>query len=189
MGIMRFLRTLSSFSAAWVIYILTNPFNWNIDDKSIVFCSVMIFIVFYFLSTWISRQYENIDPLRYETLIICEVQPAEQEILPIYIGLFVILLSINFLSVILQLFIIVLLFLVWWRFLEQSYYFNIFWIIRYRLYKVRDCSGNIYSIYMRENDSKKNPNKEIIESKKLVRINNFTFILIGELNDNSTLQK
>ena len=119
MGIMRLFRTVSSFSAACVIYILTNPFNWNISDESIILCSCGIFIIFFLLSCWISRDYEKLNPKDRDTLKICEIQPAEQEILPIYIGLFVILLSINFLSLRLQLFIIILLFLVWWRFLEQ----------------------------------------------------------------------
>lgn len=187
MGIMRLFRTVSSFSAACVIYILTNPFNWNIADESIILCSCGIFIIFFLLSCWISRDYEKLNPKDRDTLKICEIQPAEQEILPIYIGLFVILLSINFLSLRLQLFIIILLFLVWCRFLEQSYYFNIFWIIRYRLYKVKDCNGNMYNIYIRDNDLKIEPNQEVLGLKNLVRINNFTFILIGRVHDNSTM--
>ncbi len=187
MGIMRFIRTVSSFSAACVIYILTNPFKWSIGDESIILCSCGTFIIFFLLSCWISRQYEKINPKDYDTLKISEIQPTEQEILPIYVGLFVILLSINSLSLILQLFIIILLFLVWWRFLEQSYYFNIFWIIRYRLYKVKDCNGNMYNIYIKDNDLKMDPNQEELYLKKLVRINNFTFILIGRVHDNSTM--
>lgn len=187
MGIMRIFRTISSFSAAYVIYILTNPFHWNISDESMILCSCGIFIIFFLISCWISRYYEKINPRYRDTLKICEIQPAEQEILPIYVGLFVILLSINSLSLILQLFIIILLFLLWLCFLEQSYYFNIFWIIRYRLYKVKDCNGNMYYVYIRDDDLKMDPNQDELGLKNLVRINNFTFILIGRVNDNSTM--
>ena len=112
-----------------------------------------------------------------DTLVIQEIQPMEQDIIPIYIGLFVIMLNIGNLSVFVQYLLIFILFVIWWRFLEQSYYFNIFWLIKYRLYKVKDLNGNVYSVYTKRCDIKliDSNNREKL---KLVRISNFSFIEI-----------
>ena len=45
----------------------------------------------------------------------------------------------------------------------------------------------MYNIYIRDNDLKIEPNQEVLGLKNLVRINNFTFILIGRVHDNSTM--
>ena len=45
----------------------------------------------------------------------------------------------------------------------------------------------MYYVYIRDDDLKMDPNQDELGLKNLVRINNFTFILIGRVNDNSTM--
>lgn len=172
----RFFLSLSSFSAGGILYFFTNPFQlifeyyWLMIVGAIIILSVFALCLDFFYC-------RNCD--EYDTLIIQEIQPMEQDIIPIYIGLFVIMLNIGNLSIDLQILLILILFTIWWKLLEQSYYFNIFWLTKYRLYKVKDKEGNIYSIYTKRKDLKLTRVKSE-ENFNLVRINNFSFIEIEE---------
>ena len=137
------------------------------------------FFIFLFGALGLESCYRNFYQGENDTLIVQEVQPMEQDIIPIYIGLFVIMLNIGDLSIDLQILLILVLFTIWWKLLEQSYYFNIFWLTKYRLYKVKDSEGNIYSIYTKRKDLKLTRVKSE-ENFNLVRINNFSFIEIEE---------
>lgn len=170
----RFFLSLSSFSAGIILYLLTNPLNLLIEYSYLIVIVIIILIVLTFVLEFFCRKNYDDEP---DTLVIQEIQPMEQDIIPIYIGLFVIMLNIGNLSVFVQYLLIFILFVIWWRFLEQSYYFNIFWLIKYRLYKVKDLNGNVYSVYTKRCDFKliDSNNREKL---KLVRISNFSFIEI-----------
>ncbi len=168
----RFFLSLSSFSAGGILYLFTNPFHLLVEYCWLMIVGAIIILPLFALCLCFFYC-RNCD--EYDTLIIQEIQPMEQDIIPIYIGLFVIVLNIGALSIFLQYLLIFILFVIWWRFLEQSYYFNIFWLIKYRLYKVKDLNGNVYSVYTKRGDIKLiDSNHE--ENLKLVRISNFSFI-------------
>ena len=113
-----------------------------------------------------------------------EIQPVEQELIPTYMGLFIILISLGELDIIMQGILISLLFIIWFFLLERSYYFNLIWLFKLRYYKVKDKYGNTYLIYSSKKDLKKNfSTGEVVCFKKLVKINNFTFIDMGSDSD------
>lgn len=173
----RFLLSLSSFSAGGILYLFTNPLNLSLEYYWLIV--LVSFFIFLFGALGLESCYRNFYQGENDTLIVQEVQPMEQDIIPIYIGLFVIMLNIGDLSIDLQILLILVLFTIWWKLLEQSYYFNIFWLTKYRLYKVKDSEGNIYSIYTKRKDLKLTRVKSE-ENFNLVRINNFSFIEIEE---------
>ena len=157
----RFLLSLSSFSAGGILYLFTNPLNLSLEYYWLIV--LVVFFIFLFGALCLESCYRNFYQRENDTLIVQEIQPMEQDIIPIYIGLFVIM----------------VLFTIWWKLLEQSYYFNIFWLTKYRLYKVKDKEGNIYSIYTKRKDLKLTRVRSE-ENFNLVRINNFSFIEIEE---------
>ena len=106
-----------------------------------------------------------------DTAQVESIQPVESEIIPTYLGLFVIMLGLGELTFLYQIVVIVLIFLIWWILMERSYYFNLIWLLSYRYYRVTDKNGNVFIIY-----SKKKDVKETGTIKGLVRINNFTFL-------------
>ena len=109
-----------------------------------------------------------------DTAQVESIQPVENEIIPTYLGLFVIMLGLGELTFLYQIVVIVLIFLIWWILMERSYYFNLIWLLSYRYYRVTDKNGNVFIIY-----SKKKDVKETGTIKGLVRINNFTFLEKG----------
>lgn len=106
-----------------------------------------------------------------DTAQVESIQPVENEIIPTYLGLFVIMLGLGELTFLYQIVVIALIFLIWWILMERSYYFNLIWLLSYRYYRVTDKNGNVFIIY-----SKKKDVKETGTIKGLVRINNFTFL-------------
>lgn len=106
----------------------------------------------------------------YDNIQINSIQPVENELIPTYLGLFVIMLGLGSLSLVYQHAIVFMLFIIWWLVMEHSYYFNLIWLFRYRYYRVSDDKGNIYIIYSKRKDS-----KSPIQFNNLRRINNFTF--------------
>lgn len=173
----RFLLSLSSFSAGGILYLFTNPLNLSLEYYWLIV--LLAFFMFLLVALCLESCYRIFYQDENDTLIVQEIQPMEQDIIPIYIGLFVIMLSIGNLSIDLQVLLILVLFTIWWKLLEQSYYFNIFWLTKYRLYKVKDLEGNIYSVYTKRKDLKLTRVKPE-EKFNLVRINIFSFIEIEE---------
>ena len=173
----RFLLSLSSFSAGGILSLFTNPLNLSLEYYWLIV--LLAFFMFLLVALCLESCYRIFYQDENDTLIVQEIQPMEQDIIPIYIGLFVIMLSIGNLSIDLQVLLILVLFTIWWKLLEQSYYFNIFWLTKYRLYKVKDLEGNIYSVYTKRKDLKLTRVKPE-EKFNLVRINNFSFIEIEE---------
>lgn len=97
----------------------------------------------------------------------------ESEIIPTYLGLFVIVLGLGSLVVQFQTIIILLIYLVWYLLMERTTYFNLLWLIKYRYYRVTDKNGNTYTLYSKKKDLKLYKESNFSE---LVRINNFTFL-------------
>ena len=173
---MKFLERLflsfSSFFPGLILFIFTINICPNVENllasitKIIILIIVMLVVAFVTLNNFEKKE-------KSDTANIVSIQPVEHEIIPTYIGLFVIMLGLSSLSFIYQIFIVFFIFVIWFVLMEKSYYFNLIWLLvfKYRYYKVQDEIGNTYIIYSKENDV-----KEVGKIQNLVRINNFTFL-------------
>ena len=171
---MKFLERLflsfSSFFPGLILFIFTINIFPNIENllasitKIIILILVMLVVAFGLLKCFEKE-------VKSDTANIVSIQPVEHEIIPTYIGLFVIMLGLGSLSLIYQMFIVLFIFGILFVLMEKSYYFNLIWLLKYRYYKVQDEIGNTYIIYSKRNDV-----KEVGKIQNLVRINNFTFL-------------
>ena len=166
----RLFLSFSSFFPGLILFIFTINIFPNIENllasitKIIILILVMLVVAFGLLKCFEKE-------VKSDTANIVSIQPVEHEIIPTYIGLFVIMLGLGSLSLIYQMFIVLFIFGIWFVLMEKSYYFNLIWLLKYRYYKVQDEIGNTYIIYSKRNDV-----KEVGEIQNLVRINNFTFL-------------
>ena len=167
----RFFLSLSSFFPGLILFIFTRNFFPNVENllasiAKFILISVMLVVAFVSLKYFEEKEISD-------TATIVSIQPVEHEIIPTYIGLFVIMVGLGSLSFIYQIFIVFFIFVIWFVLMEKSYYFNLIWLLvfKYRYYKVHDEVGNTYIIYSKRNDV-----KEVGKIQNLVRINNFTFL-------------
>lgn len=166
-----FCLSICSFSPGLVLYLFTIDIFPSLDSyvfslfKIVVLVLLMFSFSFGILKRLIKFKEEN------DTAQVESIQPVENEIIPTYLGLFVIMLGLGELTFLYQVVVIALIFLIWWILMERSYYFNLIWLLSYRYYRVTDKNGNVFIIY-----SKKKDVKETGNIKGLVRINNFTFL-------------
>lgn len=166
-----FCLSICSFSPGLVLYLFTIDIFPSHDSyvfslfKIVVLVLLMFSFSFGILKRLIKFKEAN------DTAQVESIQPVENEIIPTYLGLFVIMLGLGELTFLYQIVVIALIFLIWWILMERSYYFNLIWLLSYRYYRVTDKNGNVFIIY-----SKKKDVKETGTIKGLVRINNFTFL-------------
>ena len=166
-----FCLSICSFSPGLVLYLFTIDIFPSHDFyvfslfKIVVLVFLMFSCSFGILKRLIKFKEAN------DTAQVESIQPVENEIIPTYLGLFVIMLGLGELTFLYQIVVIALIFLIWWILMERSYYFNLIWLLSYRYYRVTDKNGNVFIIY-----SKKKDVKETGTIKGLVRINNFTFL-------------
>lgn len=180
---MKWLRAFSSFSLVLYLYILSNPINIEIAWYGIAFGEIILLFLLYLISTCILPTKSELKNNANESICIVEIQPIEHENVPIYIGLFAMALGVNNFQVFNQILFLVFSFIIWGRIMEQSYYFNFFWLFKYRIYKVKDEYGNMYYLYSREKNLKLQVEKRKIKLNKLFRINDYTFIDTAEGNN------
>ena len=160
------------FFPGLILFFLTINICPNVENLlasgTKIFILILVMLVVAFGTLNYFEKKEN-----YDTATIVSIQPVEHEIIPTYIGLFVIMLGLGSLSFIYQIFIVFFIFVIWFVLMEKSYYFNLIWLLvfKYRYYKVQDEIGNTYIIYSKRNDV-----KEVGKIQNLVRINNFTFL-------------
>lgn len=173
---MKFLKRLflsfSSFFPGLILFIFTINICPNVENLLASFTKIIILILVMLVVAFVTlNDFEKKE--KSDTANIVSIQPVEHEIIPTYIGLFVIMLGLGSLSFIYQIFIVFFIFVIWFVLMEKSYYFNLIWLLafKYRYYKVQDEIGNTYIIYSKENDV-----KEVGKIQNLVRINNFTFL-------------
>jgi hypothetical protein len=99
------------------------------------------------------------------------VKPLESQSLPVYIGLFVIAFSLPGDSDVMQIFVSIILFLLW-MYIERNSYFNIFWLfLGYHYYEATTTDNEVVTLITKKSDLKG-------EKKfgNLARLNNFTFL-------------
>lgn len=130
-----------------------------------IFVGMLLFskVILYFLE----KSNNNLEEIEIES-----IKPIEFNILPTYIGLFVISMELNSFKKNETIFLLIGILLCIWILFEKSFYFNILWLVfGYNYYEITSKS-NIQFIII----SKKRDLKIIKEFKKLARINNFTFL-------------
>lgn len=166
----RFFLSLSSFFPGLILFIFTINICPNVENLMMSLIKIFILISGMLVIAFVSLKYFEEKEIS-DTATIVSIQLVEHEIIPTYIGLFVIMVGLGSLSFIYQIFIVIFIFAIWFVLMEKSYYFNLIWLLKYRYYKVQDEIGNTYIIYSKRNDV-----KEVGNIQKLVRINNFTFL-------------
>ena len=166
-----FCLSICSFSPGLVLYLFTIDIFPSHDSYvfSLFKIVVLVLLIFSFSFGILKRLIKFKEAN--DTAQVESIQPVENEIIPTYLGLFVIMLGLGELTFLYQIVVIALIFLIWWILMERSYYFNLIWLLSYRYYRVTDKNGNVFIIY-----SKKKDVKETGTIKGLVRINNFTFL-------------
>lgn len=170
----KFFYSLSSFSPGLIFYLLTINIFPSLESMSYSFMKcILLLILTYYFSGWLLKDIQKIS--KTDTIKIVSIQPVEHEIIPTYLGLFVIMLGLGALTFSIQLVILLIIFVMWWLFMERSYYFNVYWLFHFRYYKVEDIVGNTFVIFSKRKDMKLNATDKLVISN-LVRINNFTFL-------------
>ena len=166
-----FCLSICSFSPGLVLYLFTIDI-FTLHDSYVfsLFKIVVLVLLMFSFSFGILKRLIKFKEAN-DTAQVESIQPVENEIIPTYLGLFVIMLGLGELTFLYQVVVIALIFLIWWILMERSYYFNLIWLLSYRYYRVTDKNGNVFIIY-----SKKKDVKETGTIKGLVRINNFTFL-------------
>ncbi|HUX78450.1 MAG TPA: hypothetical protein VMW10_01690 [Alphaproteobacteria bacterium] len=127
---------------------------------------VLIPLLLTLLSVWLIERMP-----RNETLIINgnDIVPVEGNLIPAYIGMFVISLSLPGMSI--ESFMIMLLLLVIWLNIGSVSYFNPFLsIIGYRFYAVRSINNKSITLITSKKDL-----KQASKLRNLIRVNNYTF--------------
>ena len=166
-----FCLSICSFSPGLVLYLFTIDIFPSHDSYVFSLFKIVVLVLLMFsFSLGILKRLIKFKEAN-DTAQVESIQPVENEIIPTYLGLFVIMLGLGELTFLYQIVVIALIFLIWWILMERSYYFNLIWLFSYRYYRVTDKNGNVFIIY-----SKKKDVKETGSIKGLVRINNFTFL-------------
>lgn len=169
-----FILASSSFSPGLFLFLLTVDIFPGVQSYWLIFIKFLVLTIILIaianISLWsVNRKLDEPD-----TMLIKNIQPIENDAIPTYLGLFIIMLSLGTVNIVDQVLIVITIFLIWWLFMERSYYFNMIWLMYYRYYKVQDNHGNTYSVYSKRRNIKLQSNQ--LNMSNLQRINNFTFI-------------
>ena len=120
----RLFLSLSSFFPGLILFFLTINICPNVENLlasgTKIFILILVMLVVAFGTLNYFEKKEN-----YDTATIVSIQPVEHEIIPTYIGLFVIMVGLGSLSFIYQIFIVIFIFAIWFILMEKSYYFNL----------------------------------------------------------------
>lgn len=167
----KLILSLSSFYLFILFYLISNEIIiFNVTPKY----NYIIYILFGFVFSVICLISVLSKKETDKQSEIESVKPLEFIYISIYLGLFIISLSLNNFSdhKIAVSFIIILIYLIWLK-LENTSFFNLFWLfLGYRFYEIT-TKKSTYTLITRKKDVK---NKDSLKDLRLKRINNFTFI-------------
>lgn len=157
--IRRFLLSLSSFSPGIIIWL------FSITNDILIILGAVIIVICY--AIMLQRFFNE----KYDKVKVSSLQAIESNVIPTYLGLFVIMLGISDFSILKQVIIMILIFIIWLG-MEKNYYFNIIWVfLGYNFYSIEDEKGTIVTVISKNKNIKQ---KKAFES--LIRLNNFTFL-------------
>ncbi|MBF4487233.1 hypothetical protein [Flavobacterium sp. CSZ] len=171
---MKFLYQLFlAFNSTWlivVVFLVKEKYKFNILDEYSTYYSWIIFAIIPIILTGLSFLIAiNLPKDTLRNSSVKEIELANNNFLPTYLGYFFVSLGINDISTLIVVFTIIYIF----TFLSQTLYFNpIFLLFGYHFYFIK-TSGNV-KIFLITRKQLKKPGENSFE--KLRRINNYTFI-------------
>lgn len=171
---MKFLYQLFlAFNSTWlivVVFLVKEKYQFNILDKFSTYYSWMLFAIIPIILTGLSFLIAiNLPKDTLQNNSVKEIELANNNFLPTYLGYFFVSLGIEDISTLIVVFTIIYIF----TFLSQTLYFNpIFLLFGYHFYFVK-TSLNV-KIFLITKKQLKTPGENSFE--KLRRINNYTFI-------------
>lgn len=166
---------LSFLSFLGVIYVFILSNQLTIKSEYFIITNgwyyILLFLIILLVNMiWIrliSKIWENDNT----TIKDDEINPLEAELLPVYLWLFIIALSLKWWITIENISLMLFVFL-FWLFMWKNIYFNPFFLILwYRFYKFKSKSNTNMILIIRRSDLKKAKKFD-----KLIRVNNFTFL-------------
>jgi len=168
-GLLVQLLSLFSFMGFVALFLIKNKINMlpcsaNIAWSYVIYGLTPLALTLF--SVWLIKRLPADDTLEIDGN---DIVPVEGNLIPAYIGMFVISLSLPGWSI--ESLMIMLLLLVLWLNIGSVSYFNPFLsILGYRFYAVRSVNHKTITIITKEKDL-----KQATELKNLIRINNYTF--------------
>ncbi len=105
----RFFLSLSSFFPGLILFIFTINICPNVESLMMSLIKIFILISVMLVVAFVSLKYFEEKEIS-DTATIVSIQPVEHEIIPTYIGLFVIMVGLGSLSFIYQIFIVIFIF-------------------------------------------------------------------------------
>ena len=102
----RFFLSLSSFFPGLILFIFTINICPNVESLMMSLIKIFILISVMLVVAFVSLKYFEEKEIS-DTATIVSIQPVEHEIIPTYIGLFVIMVGLGSLSFIYQIFIVI----------------------------------------------------------------------------------
>lgn len=171
---MKFLYQLFlAFNSTWlivVVYLVKEKYKFNFLNDYSIYYSWLIFVAIPILLTALSFLVAMNLPIdNLQKTSVKEIELANNNFLPTYLGYFFVSLGIADISTLLVVFIIIYVFTV----LSQTLYFNpIFLLFGYHFYFIK-TSGNV-KVFLITKRQLKRPGEDTFQ--KLRRINDYTFI-------------
>lgn len=171
---MKFLYQLFlAFNSTWlivVVYLVKEKYEFNFLDEYYIYYSWGLFIIIPIVLSALSFLIAiNLPKDRVQNSSVIEIELANNNFLPTYLGYFFVSLGIEDIPTLIVVFTIIYVF----TFLSQTLYFNpIFLLFGYHFYFIK-TSRNI-KIFLITRKQLKTPGENGFE--KLRRINNYTFI-------------
>lgn len=162
-----------SFNSTWlivVVYLIKEEYIFKFLQNCSIYLSWSIFISFPILLTALSfLMAKKLPKDTLEKTSVNEIELANNNFLPTYLGYFFVSLGINDIPTLIVVFVMIYIF----TYLSQTLYFNpIFLVFRYHFYFIK-TNRNV-KIFLITKRKIKVPGED--EFKKLKRINNYTFI-------------
>ena len=171
---LQLLLCFSSFSMGIVFYLAVVDFGsfWGLEAQVckciVVFISFLACLIVARLCIWWLKKSSN-----QESADVIELNPHEAQIVPSFVGMFVVSLSLASMSIPSVIIVSVLMFLFWGILCHTSYYNPFFTLFGYRFYQARlndPCAKFVIII------TKKDGLKSGMKIDNLRRINNYTFM-------------
>jgi hypothetical protein len=162
-----------AFNSTWlivVVYLVKEKYHFTFLKESPQYYSWILFVLIPVVLTWISFFIAKKLPKdRLESSSVQEIELANNNFLPTYLGYFFVSLGVNDVPTLVVVFLMIYVF----TYLSQTLYFNpIFLLFGYHFYFIT-TSANV-KIFLITKRELKRPGEDSFES--LRRINNYTFI-------------
>lgn len=167
--------SMMSFSGFLALFLMNNQVNLFFLNTPLIYSYGMYFLMPFGLGSASIALIKNLPCNDNEIVKGNDIVPVEGNLIPAYMGMFVIALSLNMDGDILHSVLIMFFLLILWLNIGSVSYFNPFLtILGYRFYAIRTQSNKTITVITNKKDF-----KECHELNQLSRINNYTFYWSG----------